>query len=130
MKTYLTILICMLLSTTTVFSVAGEINKDKVEDETAYSNLSDVDWWPMFHHDLNHTGYSTSTTPPENDNLYWETTIGEMIGYSSPAVVDNKIYICNHGKIFCIDATDGSILWNYTTDGYIHASPAVTDNKV
>jgi len=28
-----------------------------------------VDWWPMFRHDLNHMGYSTSTAPNTNNTI-------------------------------------------------------------
>lgn len=35
-----------------------------------------TDWWPMFHHDLRHTGYSTSKVPKTN-NTAWTFTTGE-----------------------------------------------------
>ena len=54
-----------------------------VADET-------VDWWPMFRHDPNHTGYSTSTAPNTNNTIWIYTTGGPV--YSSPAVVDGKVY--------------------------------------
>jgi len=34
-----------------------------------------ADWWPMFHHDQSHTGYSTSTAPNTN-NTIWSYTAG------------------------------------------------------
>jgi len=54
-----------------------------------------VDWWPMRGHDLNHTGYSTSTAPNTN-NTIWNYTIWSVTGaqvYSSPAVVDGNVYV-------------------------------------
>jgi len=50
-----------------------------------------VDWWPMRGHDLNHTGYSTSTAPNTNKTI-WIYTTGEVV-CSSPAVADGKVYV-------------------------------------
>ena len=41
------------------------------------------DNWAMFHHDLQHSGYSTSTAPSTN-NILWSYTTGEWV-QSSPA---------------------------------------------
>jgi hypothetical protein len=30
---------------------------------------STADWWPMFHHDLAHIGYSTSTAKDKPDSM-------------------------------------------------------------
>jgi hypothetical protein len=40
---------------------------------------SGVDWWPMFRHDLNNTGYSTSPAPNTN-NTIWTYTTGSLCG--------------------------------------------------
>ena len=45
-----------------------------------------IDWWPMFHHDLRHTGYSTSTASDIN-NLLWTYRAGAVID-SSPTVYE------------------------------------------
>ena len=73
-----------------------------------------VDWWPMFHHDRNHTGYSTSTAPNTNHTI-WTYTTGEAV-ISCPAVVDGKVYVgsCDK-KIYCLDALTGTHIWNYAT---------------
>jgi len=52
---------------------------------------STVDWWPMFRHDLRHTGYSTSEAPNTNQTL-WSYTTGSYV-HSSPAVADGKVFV-------------------------------------
>jgi len=87
------------------------------------------DWWPMFHHDLRHTGYSTSISPDTN-NVTWSYTMG---GYarSSPTVIDGNVYMgsddCN---VYCLDAITGDFTWSYTTGDTVWSSPAVVDGKV
>jgi hypothetical protein len=96
------------------------------------------DDWQMFHHDLQHSGYSTSTAPKTKDRL-WDYTTGGSLS-SSPAVVGGKIYVgSTDNKVYCLDALTGALIWNFTTGGSITSSPAVangsiyvgsTDNKV
>ena len=89
---------------------------------------SSVDWWPMFHHDLHHTGYSTSTAPNTND-ISWTYTTGSYA--KDPAVADGKVYVgsCDC-KLHCLNATTGAKIWSYTTGGYVNSCPAVADGKV
>jgi PKD repeat protein len=88
-----------------------------------------TDWWPMFHHDLGHTGYSTSAAPDTNDTL-WEYATGGNV-YSSPAIVNGKVYVgSGSNKIYCLDAMTGAHIWNYITGGWVESSPAVADGKV
>jgi outer membrane protein assembly factor BamB len=88
-----------------------------------------IDWWPMFHHDLNHTGYSTSKAPSDNRTLWSYTTGGQVL--SSPAVVDGRVYIGSRDKkVYCLNASTGSFIWSYTTGDYVDSSPAVVDGRV
>jgi outer membrane protein assembly factor BamB len=88
-----------------------------------------VDWWPMFRHDLSHTGYSTSTAPNTN-NTIWNYTTGNSVD-SSPAVADGKVYVgSNDHKVYCLNASTGASMWNYTTGVLVDSSPAVADGKV
>jgi outer membrane protein assembly factor BamB len=92
-------------------------------------NSMDVDWWPMFHHDLYNSGYSTSDAPDTN-SVKWSYYIGDSV--ASPAVVDGKVYVgSNNNKVFCLDADTGSKIWNYSTDNGVYIStPAVSNGKV
>ena len=88
-----------------------------------------VDWWPMFRHDPNHTGYSASTAPNTN-NTIWTYTTGSYV-YSSPAVSDGKVYVGSwDNKTYCLNALTGAHVWNYTTGDWVYSSPAVSDGKV
>ena len=91
--------------------------------------VASVDWWPMFHHDLSHTGYSTSPAPNTN-NTIWTYTTGSIV-LSSPAVADGKVYIGSDDlKVYCLNASTGTHIWNYTTGSPVSSSPAVADGKV
>jgi outer membrane protein assembly factor BamB len=90
--------------------------------------------WPMYRHDWNHKGYSTSLAPVTNSTP-WNMTIGTVISgdwmYSSPAVIDGVVYIgSTNGTVCALDATDGSVIWKRTPGGSIYSSPAVADGLV
>ena len=95
---------------------------------------SGVDWWPMFHHDVNHTGYSTSTAPDTN-NVAWSYPIADNIVTTSPVVADGRVFVgtdeaFSGGNIYCLDALTGDFIWSYATGDVVWPSPAVADGKV
>jgi outer membrane protein assembly factor BamB len=89
-----------------------------------------TDWWQMFHHDVWHTGYSTSMAPNTNQSL-WNYTTGNYV-YSSPAIVDGVVYVGSYdGKVYALNATTGVQVWNYTASiGGVYSSPAVAGGVV
>jgi len=88
----------------------------------------DIDWWPMFHHDLNRSGYSTSTGPDTN-NVLWAFHVKDGIFTSSPAIVNSKIYFNNvFGNIFCLDSDTGVEVWNRTVPYNTWDSSLAVDN--
>lgn len=109
---------------------------DDVEiDVTEWNN------WPMFHHDLEHTGYSTADAPDTNDILWTYDTQSNGVYdygvYSSPAVVNKILYVgdlgINNGRdgvFYALDANTGEEIWTFETEGKIYSSPAVAENKV
>jgi peptide/nickel transport system substrate-binding protein len=88
--------------------------------------------WSMFHHDLEHSGYSESPAPNTNQTLWNYTTGGGV--ESSPAVVDGRVYVGSNygdnGRVYCLDAFTGAHIWNYTTGNAVYSSPAVVDGRV
>jgi len=86
--------------------------------------------WPMFHHDLTRSGYSTSYAPARNFTLWtYDVEIGVS---SSPAVVAGKIYLGSDDTVYCLNASTGESVWNYTKPfplGGFH-SPAVVGDRV
>ena len=100
-----------------------------IEHASGKSSGDDIDWWPMFRHDLQHSGYSTSKAPDTN-NVLWSYKIGDSV-WSSPAVADGKVYIGSRdNKVYCLDANTGGYIWSYETGSSVSSSPAVADGKV
>jgi outer membrane protein assembly factor BamB len=137
------ILICMLLIGTIIPTVAS-INQK--ESETTISSMDDIDWWPMFQHDPEHTGYSTSTGPNTNNILWIFRDKYEYSMFASASVVDGKVYTASvgvfaqntsktkkdncSGKVYCLDAETGDLIWEYISRYGLHATPAVVDGRV
>jgi len=97
-------------------------------NSNALAMNSDVDWWPMFCHDLRHTGYSTSKAPNNNQTL-WNYTITGSPMISSVAVADGKVF-AGSDNLYALDANTGTQIWSYTTEENVLSSPAVADGKV
>ena len=94
-----------------------------------YSRAAPVDDWPMFHHDLTHTGYSTTPAPTTNQIL-WNYRTGNQVR-SSPVVANGIVYVgSNVGNFYALNATTGTLIWNYTTGKSISSSPAVANSVV
>ena len=126
-KKVIGIVLSMLLLAT-VLSVAETTNTQEKNAGKANLNPSDDDW-PMFHHDLANTGYSTSNTP-ETTNVLWSYQTGYAV-HSSPSVVDGMVYIgSNDRKIYCLDAENGLKIWESPISGDIRTGPAVIEEKV
>ena len=125
-------IIMLFVGTSVLPSISGDIEIGKnraVSQKNATSSVSTTDWWPMFQHDLSHSGYSTSTAP-ETNNVLWDYTTGNEVR-SSPAVADGKVYIGSLDyKVYCLNAETGTKIWDFTTGGYVTSSPAVADGKV
>jgi parallel beta-helix repeat protein len=85
--------------------------------------------WPMFHHDLSHTGYTESPAPNTNQTQWSFATGGSVC--SSPAVADGRVYVgSDDGKVYCLDAETGASKWSFATGGSVCSSPAVADGRV
>lgn len=122
-KKFVGILVGILLIAT-VFPVAG----NQADNNSSATTTGDYDW-PMCRHDPEHTGYSPSTAPEDNDTL-WISEVGGQVK-SIPAIVDNRVYVSStDSKVYCLDVTTGDELWNFTTGNLIWSSPAVIDNRV
>jgi len=92
-----------------------------------------VDWWPMFHHDLNHSGYTTSKAPGRNQTL-WSYTTANPFGFgikSSPAVAGGIVYVGSSDySVYALNASTGTVIWSYGTGNPIEGSAAVADGRV
>ena len=85
--------------------------------------------WPVFQHDLSHTGQSEYNTSAIGANVKWQFSSGEgSPGYSSPSIgADGTIYFGNYGNgnIYAVNP-DGSERWVFSTGGSVFISaPAI-----
>lgn len=65
----------------------------------------------------------------ENGTEIWKSSINGVPWMSSPAIADGRLYIGGYG-LYCLNVTDGRILWNYPTGLHVSSSPAVVGNRV
>jgi len=85
--------------------------------------------WPMFMHDVRHTGQSASSGPQEN-TLSWKYQTGSGIAASPVLGDDGTIYAGGiDGKLYAVSPGGGK-KWSYETGGGISSSAAVDINGV
>lgn len=101
----------MLMLVATVLPVAGTLNKPEtlgrqsnlsVDNNNYFSSILDIvkgdrgtsanDDWPMFHHDPQHTGYSTALAP-SSSHVLWKHATNHMNDLPSPIVANDKLYM-------------------------------------
>lgn len=80
--------------------------------------------WPMFRHDLQHTG-QTTYEGPATPEFVWRHGTGDLV-YSSPAIgEDGTLYFGSLDTYIYAVNPDGTRKWRYRTDGKIYSSPAI-----
>jgi len=88
-----------------------------------------IDWWLMYRHDPQHTGFSTLTAPKKNQTV-WTKHFGDWVR-SSPAVHNNVVFIgSDENKLYALNLANGTEIWKYTVGADIESSPAVSYNRV
>ncbi len=87
--------------------------------------------WPMFQHDLNHTGQSQYNGTAKPD-IKWNYPTGDV--ESSPAIaLDGTIYIAGGKKLYAF-YPNGTLKWSFTINTtysyypYIKSSPAIASD--
>jgi len=105
-------------------------NSENLVNSENEKSSSTIDWWPMFHHDLNNSGYSTSIYAPETNNVLWRYQTNFWVS-SSPAIVNNRVYFgSDDGNFYCLN-TSGALIWKDDLPwGSSVSSPYVVDGKV
>ncbi len=84
----------------------------------------------MFMGGLNHTG--ARSNGPANDAVkLWGFNTRSSPSISSPAVAGGRLYVGSaDNNLYCLNATNGALLWNFTTGASIPSSPAIASGKV
>ncbi len=79
--------------------------------------------WPMFCHDVMHTGRSGYDTSMVTGEEIWRYRMGSVI--SSPAIdKDGTIYVGSGSSLYAINS-DGRLKWRFKTGGGVSSSPAI-----
>ncbi len=83
------------------------------------------DPWPIYHHDMQHTGRSTFNGPA-SPTVIWKYASGPFA--SSPVVkADGTIYVGNNTNLLALDAT-GNKKWAFKSNASVLASPGIGSN--
>lgn len=84
--------------------------------------------WPMFGHDVKHTGRSPYSVDGNNPYFLWKYFYWDASFHSSP-VIDNDgiIYIGSAFYFFAINP-NGTLKWKFRTDELIRDSAAIADD--
>jgi outer membrane protein assembly factor BamB len=87
--------------------------------------------WPMFQHDLRHTGQS-QYAGPSVPVLAWSYATGFWVSSSSPALGgDGKAYFGSQDYRFYSLNSNGALNWSYLTAGWVMSSPALgSDGRI
>ena len=102
-------------------------------------NDNKVDWWPMFHHDLQNTGCSNSIAPNTNNTL-WDIDIpkNDSGNTNNPIVYNGKLFfISTTNRVYCINSSNGEMIWikklgdvGNIPNSYPNTVPTIYDNRL
>jgi outer membrane protein assembly factor BamB len=109
-----------------VFSSSVGISDKKEKISSSYHNDGPMDSaWPMFHHDVRHTGRSPYGKYGNWRIEKWKTGIGGFV-ISSPAIdKDGIIYIGSYDWYLMAVYPNGTEKWRFWTEGGVSSSPAI-----
>ena len=115
--------------------LVGSVIPEAQPGVALYTDVTDMEFqqsadsWPMFRHNLNHTGYSTSEVPDE-PSVHW--TFQAVDGFeSSPVVAYGMVFIgSDDHNVYALKEDTGETIWNFTTGRHVGTTPAVSDGKV
>lgn len=73
--------------------------------------------------------YGLAPRVPSQTGLLWRLWLGAPVD-SSPALIDNIMYIGVGNKLLAIDIEDQQMLWAFQTEGSVRSSPVVVGKTV
>ena len=130
-STILTILVII-----TIIGVPSNFTRAEIPYQNTINESDNQEHpWPMFRHDLKHTGRTQYTGPP-TPTLAWKLTTEDAIVSSAAIAADGTIYF---GGGFNIDKTNdpnlyalhsnGTLKWKYEINHGFFSSPAIGPNN-
>lgn len=63
-------------------------------------------------------------------DLLWSAEFDESVDYSSPTVLDGVAYIAAEKKLYAVNITSGTVLWETQLQNTIYESPSVVDGVI
>jgi outer membrane protein assembly factor BamB len=84
--------------------------------------------WPMYCHDVQHTGQSLYSTINTTGVEKWRTSLGHWVT-GSPIIDKNGIIYIGGNDFFAL-YPNGTLKWSYHVDGPIWSAPAIDENGV
>ncbi len=87
--------------------------------------------WPMFRHDVNHSGYTANNVTANTYKTLWLSMTGAGV-WSSPAVAYGMVFLgAMDGNVYSFNAFTGAKLWSTQTGSPIeYSSPAIANGVV
>jgi len=86
--------------------------------------------WPMFCHDIRHTGRSPFGASGNAGKEKWKFWMERMM-FSSPAIDENgTIYIGSGDECLYAINANGTEKWRFKTEGKIKSSPALDEDRI
>lgn len=111
-----------------VFGFSVRISNEKSKSSAFRDDGLMDSAWPMFHHDVRHTGRSQYGKSGNWFMEKWKTDIGGMV-YSSPAIdKDGIIYIGSYDRYLIAVYPNGTEKWRFKTEEGIQSSPAIAED--
>jgi outer membrane protein assembly factor BamB len=86
--------------------------------------------WPMFGHDVRHTGRSSYSTFSNHGGIQWMLQVPGGIDTSPAIGPDGTLYVAGceyYGPLYAI-YPNGTIKWQYNTSFRIDSDPAIAEN--
>jgi outer membrane protein assembly factor BamB len=80
--------------------------------------------WPMFCHDLEHTGQSFYRGP-ETPILAWSYLTDKIVDSSAALGSDRRVYVGSRDNTFYAFESIGTLAWSFVTGNEIPSSPAI-----
>jgi outer membrane protein assembly factor BamB len=84
--------------------------------------------WTQLGHDTHHT-YSSEISVPKNLELKWQYQTRKY-NESSPAVVEDRVYIFDRETLYCLALDTGELLYEVPAYAKCPSTPTVADGKV
>ncbi len=111
--------------------ILGQVSKTGYNDGSGYVEVTiNPIPWPMFRHNLNHTGQSPYDTSSNPGKLKWKFLTGAYI-YSPPSIgSDGTIYVGSYdNRLYAINP-DGTEKWSFITGNEIGSSPTIGSDGI